>query len=390
MNNAVAADRTSSSTPLHISTSLHSFGNGTHNLIMRFVATTKAGANCTLDIKVKSEKIAMPKVHATKGRAGWQWLVPGGAPSGQWILATRCTIGTRTASRSLKPFVIVPGPARNVSVMEPGTLSIPYGKPTVPLHGSSVKATKGRGSGQISNPGDYGYCTYGAWAHASWLGSSVYAVNGANNGDAKYWAINAAAHGMSVGSTPVAGAVFVMNVGTFGHVGLVTGPANANGVFPTMEMNGGRMWIDAAQGKTNEFGDWLPHTETTGPDMAFIYPPGTPTTTPVTTPTTPVTTPTTPPPTTFTEQEGHYGVDTFSDYHNASGKGPTKIPAGAYVQVYCKVYDSTIASVNPDGYWYRIATSPWTNYYAPANTFMNGDPWNGPYTHNTDFAVPNC
>jgi hypothetical protein len=59
--------------------------------------------------------------------------------------------------------------------------------------------------------------------------------------------------------------------------------------------------------------------------------------------------------------------------------------------VSCKVYDPYIASVNPDGYWYRIYSSPWNNqYYAPANTFMNGDPYGGPYTHNTDFAVPNC
>jgi hypothetical protein len=56
-----------------------------------------------------------------------------------------------------------------------------------------------------------------------------------------------------------------------------------------------------------------------------------------------------------------------------------------------KVYDPTIQSVNPDGYWYRIASSPWNNaYYSPANTFMNGDPYGGPYTHNTDFTVPNC
>jgi hypothetical protein len=61
------------------------------------------------------------------------------------------------------------------------------------------------------------------------------------------------------------------------------------------------------------------------------------------------------------------------------------------VQVSCKVYAPQIASVNPDGFWYRIASSPWNNaYYAPANTFMNGDPWNGPYSHNTDFAVPTC
>lgn len=53
--------------------------------------------------------------------------------------------------------------------------------------------------------------------------------------------------------------------------------------------------------------------------------------------------------------------------------------------------DGTIASVNPDGYWYRISSSPWNNsYYAAANTFLNGDPPNGPYSHNTDFAVPDC
>jgi hypothetical protein len=94
--------------------------------------------------------------------------------------------------------------------------------------------------------------------------------------------------------------------------------------------------------------------------------------------------------TTYSEQEGHYGVNTFTDYHNASGEG-TPIASAAWVQVTCKVYDPTIASVNPDGYWYQIASSPWDNqYYAPANTFMNGDPWNGPYTHNTDWNVPDC
>jgi hypothetical protein len=93
---------------------------------------------------------------------------------------------------------------------------------------------------------------------------------------------------------------------------------------------------------------------------------------------------------TVNEQEGHYGVNTFTDYHNASGVGPS-IGPGVWVAVSCKVHDGTIASVNPDGYWYRIASSPWNDaYYAPANTFMNGDPWGGPYSHNTDFAVPDC
>lgn len=98
-----------------------------------------------------------------------------------------------------------------------------------------------------------------------------------------------------------------------------------------------------------------------------------------------------PPSTTHWEQESiHHPVNTFTNYHNASGMG-TPIATAQWVEVSCKVYDPTIPSVNPDGYWYRISSSPWNDlYYSPANTFMNGDPPEGPYTHNTDFSVPNC
>lgn len=98
-----------------------------------------------------------------------------------------------------------------------------------------------------------------------------------------------------------------------------------------------------------------------------------------------------PPPANHLEQETpNHPVNTFTNYHNASGMGPA-IAAGQWVEVSCRVYDPTIASVNPDGYWYRIASAPWNNvYYSPANTFMNGDPYGGPYTHNTDFSVPVC
>jgi hypothetical protein len=99
------------------------------------------------------------------------------------------------------------------------------------------------------------------------------------------------------------------------------------------------------------------------------------------------------PPNAPTRQEREtprHSVDTFSDYMGPAGEGPI-IAAGRRVRVSCKVYDPSIASVDPDGYWYRIATSPWSNrYYAPANTFLNGDPPYGPYRHNTNFAVPNC
>lgn len=62
------------------------------------------------------------------------------------------------------------------------------------------------------------------------------------------------------------------------------------------------------------------------------------------------------------------------------------------MQVSCKVDAPTIPNASPDGYWYRIASSPWNNaYYAIANTFLNGDVLgHRPYTHNTDFGVPDC
>jgi len=98
----------------------------------------------------------------------------------------------------------------------------------------------------------------------------------------------------------------------------------------------------------------------------------------------PVKPPPAPQPATFTEQEElTHPANTFKNYHNASGEGPP-IAAGQKLQVSCKVHDATILSANPDGYWYRIASSPWNNaYYTPANNFVNGG-------RNTDPAVKNC
>ncbi|GAA1251774.1 hypothetical protein GCM10009609_13910 [Pseudonocardia aurantiaca] len=97
-----------------------------------------------------------------------------------------------------------------------------------------------------------------------------------------------------------------------------------------------------------------------------------------------------PAPKRFSETQGHFGSDTFTNYHNASGKGD-RIAPGQVVEVSCKVLAPTIASVSPDGYWYRIASAPWNDsYYAAANTFLNGDSPGGPAQHNTDFTVPDC
>ncbi|SED31290.1 hypothetical protein SAMN04489727_7361 [Amycolatopsis tolypomycina] len=85
------------------------------------------------------------------------------------------------------------------------------------------------------------------------------------------------------------------------------------------------------------------------------------------------------------------GSPTFTDT-KALRPGPRPVGYLEAVEVSCKVYDTTIESASPGGYWYRLAGYPWNNgYYAVANTFTNGDTPGDPQGP-TDFdpAVPDC
>jgi hypothetical protein len=92
----------------------------------------------------------------------------------------------------------------------------------------------------------------------------------------------------------------------------------------------------------------------------------------------------------WSEQAGTAGARTFSQ--PAGVVEGTRVIPNQHVEVLCRVYDPEPESVKPDGYWYRLASSPWDDhYYAPANSFWNGDiPGRKPYTHNTDFSVHDC
>lgn len=61
------------------------------------------------------------------------------------------------------------------------------------------------------------------------------------------------------------------------------------------------------------------------------------------------------------------------------------------LNVECKKLwpQSPVISAKPDGYWYRMA-APNVGLWAAANTFLNGDRPEGPYSHNTDLRVPDC
>lgn len=90
------------------------------------------------------------------------------------------------------------------------------------------------------------------------------------------------------------------------------------------------------------------------------------------------------------EIAGPNGAVTFNNPYAFTGRGP-RIGNLAKVQISCMVYDHNApASVQP-GWWYRIASAPWKNhYYAPANTFHNGDKPGYPPVTDTNFEVPLC
>jgi hypothetical protein len=93
-------------------------------------------------------------------------------------------------------------------------------------------------------------------------------------------------------------------------------------------------------------------------------------------------------PTYFEEQPENGPIATFSNYSNASGEGP-EINASEAVEVSCKVFAPEIQSIEPDGFWYRIHTAPWSDkYYAAANAFLNGGRVGEPVY--TDPNVPDC
>lgn len=108
-------------------------------------------------------------------------------------------------------------------------------------------------------------------------------------------------------------------------------------------------------------------------------------------------TPPTPAPTapsstsTYAETSGPGPVHTWTNYTNAGGVEGPSIPDNSTVQTACKLEGSRVEDGNT--WWYRIASSPWSNaYYASADAFYNNGATSGSL-HGTPFvdpSVPNC
>lgn len=102
---------------------------------------------------------------------------------------------------------------------------------------------------------------------------------------------------------------------------------------------------------------------------------------------------TTPPPSeapTYPETVG--GVaHTWTNYVNASGNEGPEIPSNTTVQISCKIAGFAVA--DGDTWWYRIASSPWSNaYYVSADAFYNNGATSGSLkgTPFVDPGVPSC
>jgi hypothetical protein len=98
------------------------------------------------------------------------------------------------------------------------------------------------------------------------------------------------------------------------------------------------------------------------------------------------------------EQESPaHSVKTFQNPRDLTAHW-TQIPANRVVLVSCRTFVPSVSS-NTGGYWYQLLSAPWRGRFAPADTFLNGDPGaaysepNAPTVknpHNFDTAVPVC
>lgn len=94
--------------------------------------------------------------------------------------------------------------------------------------------------------------------------------------------------------------------------------------------------------------------------------------------------PAAPPPPGYNETTGVV-TNTWSNYLNAGGTSGGQIPRYQTVQISCRLTGFAVANGNTN--WYRIASSPWTGFYASADAFYNngatsgslaGTPWVDP------------
>lgn len=186
--------------PMRVSVTVSKAGR--YEVALRYQIATRRGATCSAAVHAGRGHTSLPNVIARSGRVAWRWIVPSGAFSGAWRFKATCLLNGLSAARTNSPIILIPADRKTTALMAAGSLSITAGVRAVPVspQGKSKKqvvGSVGKGSGG-GNPGDWGYCTYGAWDHAPWLGRSVW-------GNAKDWYAAAKQSGLPTGPSPCLG-----------------------------------------------------------------------------------------------------------------------------------------------------------------------------------------
>lgn len=252
--------------PIHLTVGAATDHSG--NLTIKSHIRAALAVRCSMIVRARGQRAQLPELRSAGGGVGWKWQVAPGAPSGTWRFVSTCRAARRVLHQTVTALVLVPHGSVGGRIAVTGSLTVTSGHPTakVPSQASRVKGI-GKGA-PTGNPFPLKWCTWGAWNKAQWLGHSVW-------GNANQWADEARQSQLPVDQTPSIGAVFVNTYGGLGHVGIVIGPASADGWFPTLEMNGGNLLPSPPNeyGMTDEFGSYANHRQRTGPYMFFIHQP---------------------------------------------------------------------------------------------------------------------
>jgi len=95
---------------------------------------------------------------------------------------------------------------------------------------------------------------------------------------------------------------------------------------------------------------------------------------------------------TFTQQVNSAnpsGTTSFRNPYALTGEGPS-VANGLQVEVVCRLRGLAGGTLT-SGWWYLIDSPPWSRqYYTPANSYLNGDPPEGPHVSDVDGRVPEC
>lgn len=263
--------------PLSVSVGVVNVRASSLSVVLRM--NTRPRAKCSATVSAAKLSFPLPRVLTTKrGAATLKWRVESGAPRGQWTFRVRCTKGRLSATKIKRARISLPGGDGRGVLVAPGSLATVTGTSTMQNPGGNVS-----GYGAGGNPfarDAKGYCTYGAWEKASWIGDGVTPLGGVR-GDAKNWAYLAGKRGFATGKVPQVDAIYVSEAGDWGHVAVVTRVISST-KFEVVEMNGGATWVNQSQGVTNEFGQFRPDAshpqpriKYTGDSIRFIYKPGT-------------------------------------------------------------------------------------------------------------------